>query len=415
MFRIWLYLDFFTFLKGLFSKKKKEFINLIYKKISKQSKKKYVLITSQCRVGFLFILKFLKIKTKKSEIIFCAYNLPEMINVATKLNYKIKFCDLNYKTGSMNVREIKKKISKNTSAIVLTNMFNDYKNSREIKNLAKKYQISLIEDNAIYFDNHVKKNNKIYYSGSFGDFSIYSFNIMKNISSFYGGAISTNNKEFNDYYEKEYNRFINFPKILLIKQLFIYLILKTMSINIFFKLFFIHIIKLSHHYNLSFVLKLIYPSLKSLKKNLPKYYFTKMSNLSIIVTYLQLKNEKKRKKLFRLRQIKHTYYSKKIRIIKNNLLTINTSDKTYQNFLDFPLLVKNKKSLNNFLLNHGVEVRYKHYYNCEKLLKKNISCINAERYENELICLPLHTKINHDYINYTIDKIKQFYFKSKVD
>ena len=41
--------------------------------------------------------------------------------------------------------------------------------------------------------------------------------------------------------------------------------------------------------------------------------------------------------------------------------------------------------------------------------------MNAERYENELICLPLHTKINDDYINYTINKIKQFYFKSKVD
>jgi len=27
----------------------------------------------------------------------------------------------------------------------------------------------------------------------------------------------------------------------------------------------------------------------------------------------------------------------------------------------------------------------------------------------------LHTKINDDYINYTINKIKQFYFKSKVD
>ena len=155
-------------------------------------------------------------------------------------------------------------------------MFNDPKNSTDIKNLASKYKITLIEDNAIYFDNFTKKNNFKIFSGSFGDFSIYSFNIMKNISSFYGGAISTNDEEFKKFYEKEYNKLINFPKILLIKQLFIYLVLKTMSINIFFKLFFIHIIKLSHKYNLSFILKLIYPSLKSLKKNLPKYYFTKI-------------------------------------------------------------------------------------------------------------------------------------------
>ena len=112
-----------------------------------------------------------------------------MVNVAVKLNYKVRFCDLNYKTGSMNVKEIEKKISKYTAAIVLTNMFNDFKNSREIKNLARKYQITLIEDNAIYFDNHVKKNNKIYYSFIWKFFNL-CFNIMKNICAFYGGAFN---------------------------------------------------------------------------------------------------------------------------------------------------------------------------------------------------------------------------------
>ena len=51
----------------------------------------------------------------------------------------------------------------------------------------------MIEDNAIYFDNHTKLEKKINYSGSVGDFSIYSFNIMKNISGMYGGALTTNN------------------------------------------------------------------------------------------------------------------------------------------------------------------------------------------------------------------------------
>ena len=32
-----------------------------------------------------------------------------MINVAVKLKFKIKFCDLNYKTGSMNVDDLKEK------------------------------------------------------------------------------------------------------------------------------------------------------------------------------------------------------------------------------------------------------------------------------------------------------------------
>ena len=61
----------------------------------------------------------------------------------------------------------------------------------------------LIEDNAIYFDNFTKEKNKKIFSGSLGDFSIYSFNIMKQLSAFYGGALATNNKEFIDFFNKE--------------------------------------------------------------------------------------------------------------------------------------------------------------------------------------------------------------------
>ena len=409
MFRIWLYLDFLSFLRGLFFKTNNEILkDFILKKISKQSKKKYAVITSQCRVGFLFILKYLKFKTKKREIIFCAYNLPEMINVAIKLNYKIKFCDLNYKTGTMDILKLKKKISNNTSAIVLTNMFNDYESSKKIKGIALKHKITLIEDNAIYFDNYTKKKIK-YFSGSLGDFSIYSFNIMKNISSFYGGAISTNNREFKNFYEKEYDKLKNFPKLPLINQIFIFIILKIMSITILFKIFFIHIIKFAHNYDIKFILKLIYPSLKSIKKELPSYYYSKISDLSIFVTYLQLKNEKKRKKIFDLRKIKNAYYQKNIKKIKNNLYTFNITDKNFQNFLDFPLLVKNKKSLNKNLLKDGIEVRYKHYYNCEKLFNNSKNCINAERYENELICLPTNPKIHFSYMDKVIHKINHYY------
>ena len=39
-----------------------------------------------------------------------------------------------------------------------------------------------------------------------------------------------------------------------------------MSITILFKTFFIHIIKFAHNYDIKFILKLIYPSLKSIKK-----------------------------------------------------------------------------------------------------------------------------------------------------
>ena len=184
MFRIWIYLNLSNFVKFFFLKKNyKIIISYIKNTLGKQSKKKYVLLTSQCRIGFLYILKYLKKKNpKKNEIIFSAYNLPEMINVAKNLNYKIRFCDINYKTGFINLNQIQKLISNKTNIIVLTNMFNTYQDSLKLKKIAKRFKINLIEDNAIYFDNF-SKNRKKNYSGSVGDFSIYSFNIMKNVSS----------------------------------------------------------------------------------------------------------------------------------------------------------------------------------------------------------------------------------------
>ena len=47
------------------------------------------------------------------------------------------------------------------------------------------------------------KNNKKFFSGSLGDYTIYSFNIMKNISAMYGGALATNDKKFINYYVNE--------------------------------------------------------------------------------------------------------------------------------------------------------------------------------------------------------------------
>ena len=86
MFRIWIYLSIKNFLKSFFLKNtslKKKFVE---KYICKQSKKKYSHLFSQCRVAFYFILIYLKKKRNKNEIILCAYNLPEMINVAKNLN-----------------------------------------------------------------------------------------------------------------------------------------------------------------------------------------------------------------------------------------------------------------------------------------------------------------------------------------
>ena len=414
MFRIWIYLNLLNFIKFFFLKKKyKDIISFIKNTLSKQSNKKFALLTSQCRVGFLYILKYLKNKNpKKNEIIFSAYNLPEMVNVAKNLNYKVRFCDINYETGFIDFNKIKKLISSKTNIIVLTNMFNTYQDSLKLKKIAKKFKVNLIEDNAIYFDNF-SSNTKKCYSGSVGDFSIYSFNIMKNVSSLYGGAVTTNDYNFYKFYVQESKSLSNFNFFILFRQILIFLILKIMSINILYKSIFFKIIKKAHTQHHDSILKIIYPSLRFIKKKFPNYYFTKPSKMSLFFTYLQLKNKYLRKNNFNLRKQKNMYYFKKLVILKKNksFNIVKVKNFNYQNFLDFPILVDDKYKFNYFLLSRGIEIRFKQYYNCAKMFSNGEKCKNADLYEKKLVCLPNHPKISINYANYILKNIENYIFR----
>ena len=107
-----------------------------------------------------------------------------------------------------------------------TNIFNSYEDSIKLRTKCKNMGISLIEDNAIYFGNFKKINNKKKYAGSFGDYSLNSFNIMKNISAMYGGSVETNNKNFYEFATNQLKEFEKFPMMRFFMQSSIFLILK---------------------------------------------------------------------------------------------------------------------------------------------------------------------------------------------
>ena len=350
-FRIHLYLNIKNFLKSVFlTIYKKKHSTTIKSILIKNSKKKYVELTSQCRIAFLIILQYFKKNiSKKNEIIFLAYNLPEMINVAKNLNFKIILCDLDYKTGFYDLKKLRRKINNKTVAVVLTNMFNSYEQGLKLKKICSLKKIFLIEDNAIYFDNYKTAQNTKKYSGLLGDFTIYSFNIMKNISGLYGGAVTSNNKNFNSFSKEKILEFRTFPKIILYKQIIMFFVLKTLSINMLYKYLFFGIIKYVYINKIDFLLKQFYPSLKFKIKKFPTHYFTNISELSKKIIFYQLTDVKKRNQNHKSRKYNNIYYYNKFNKIRlKQVKLIKIYDFNYQNFIDFPILAKNRIALNKF-------------------------------------------------------------------
>jgi hypothetical protein len=238
---------------------------------------------------------------------------------------------------------------------------------------------------------------------------------MKNISALYGGGVASDNKDFNLFGKKQIFAFVSFPKLILLKQIFIFLILKILAVDFLYKYFFFNIIRYAHDHNINFLLKIFYPLLKFKVRNFPNYYFTNITSLSKKLIYYQLKDFNKRIENHENRKLKNIYYLESLKKIKTNKIKLfDIKDFNYQNFIDFPLLVKNRDKLNNFLLSRGIEARLYYYKNCEKIFKKGMKfCKNAKKFENEIICLPNNSKVNLEYIDYIISSISLFFKKKK--
>ena len=408
-FRINIYLQIKHFISSIFLVEP-EVSSKITKIINKFTNKKYTVLTSQLRVGFYLLLKYLKQEfPQKNEIIISSYNLAEMINIPRNLKLKIVFAKSN-ENIFMFEKDLKKKINKKTLAVVTTNIFNSYEDISKIKKICLKKEIPLIEDNALYFGNFHKKKNKKIYAGSIGDYSLNSFNIMKNISAMYGGSVSSNNNKFIVYAKKEISEYKQFSLIKYAKQCFIFILLKLLSLKFFYRILFFDLIKYAHSVNNKFILKFVYPSLNFRKKNISNDYHTKISSLSLKMILLQLKDIGNIMQNHKTRKDNNIYFNKKFKQKRiEGLKLVSLKDPDFQNFNDFPIIVNDKKLLLNFLFKKGIETKAIQYLDCSKIfLSKNNKKEILDNFEDKILCLPNHKKISKKYIDYIINCISSF-------
>ena len=405
--RVYIYLKIKTLLLSLFSGKYSSKEN-ISKTLRKMTDKKYIAYFGMCRSCLIVFLEFLKEKRpKKNEIIVCSYNLKEMIEIIKNYNFNVNLIDIELDNALMDISSIKKKISKKTAAILYTNMFNDYEHALEVRKICNENDILMIEDCAIYLGNHTIFNNKKIYAGSVGDVSIFSFGIMKNVCAIFGGSILTSNKEIYDFISKKNNQFKNFSNLLFLKKIILFFILKISLSKLIYNYLFFYIIKLATIKKFKSLLNLFYPALKfRYRKYIPENYYSKIHNSSLKMVENYINSEDFENEFINRREKNKIYYN----YFKNHsqVKTIEVKDFNYQNFLDYPIIVKNKNDLVNFLLKRGLETRIHFYSNCENNIK-NFKNKNSQFYEENIICLPSHSKISFKKISEYCASISAFY------
>lgn len=106
---------------------------------------------------------------------------------------KPKFIDIDTQTLNIDLKDLKKKISKKTKALMLVHVLGNCTDMDQLMKIKKKHNLILIEDTCESLG--TKYKNK--YLGTFGEFSSFSFYSSHQISSGEGGMVCC--KDINDY------------------------------------------------------------------------------------------------------------------------------------------------------------------------------------------------------------------------
>ena len=128
---------------------------------------------------------------KNDEILIPALCWSTSLWPIVQSGLKPKFVDIDIDTLNINLKDLEKKISTKTKAIMLVHVLGNCTNMDELMKIKQKNNLILIEDTCESLGTKYKKKNL----GTFGEFSTFSFYTSHQISSGEGGMVCCKNVE----------------------------------------------------------------------------------------------------------------------------------------------------------------------------------------------------------------------------
>ncbi len=152
---------------------------------------KHSIAVNSCTAALHLALKAINLK-QEDEVIIPNMTFTATGEVVCYFNAKPVIIDIDKDTHNMDVSKIEKAITKKTRAIIPVHYAGQPCDMDEILNIAKKYNLNVIEDAAHSLPAWYK-NKKI---GTIGDMTCFSFYATKTLATGEGGMITTENNEW---------------------------------------------------------------------------------------------------------------------------------------------------------------------------------------------------------------------------
>ena len=149
--------------------------------------------------------------TPGAEVIMPNFTIISCASSIIQAGYVPIFIDCELDTFNIDVAKIEEKITSKTEAILLVHIYGHPSDVKEIKAIAKKYTLKIIEDAAeAHGAKYIDETNRWAICGSQFEMSIFSFFANKVITTGEGGMVLTNDLDYDDKLRKIRNLY--FPR-----------------------------------------------------------------------------------------------------------------------------------------------------------------------------------------------------------
>jgi len=148
--------------------------------------------TTSCTTALHLGLEAMSITTG-DKVIVPSFTYVASANSVEYTGAEVVFCDIDLRTFNMDETKLEELVKNDSSikAIMPVHLFGLCSDMPYIMELAKKYNLKIIEDSACGFDGWIGDKH----SGTFGDVGCFSFHPRKSICTGEGGMLITNDDE----------------------------------------------------------------------------------------------------------------------------------------------------------------------------------------------------------------------------
>jgi dTDP-4-amino-4,6-dideoxygalactose transaminase len=153
---------------------------------------KEAVAVSSATSGLILAVKGLGLK---GEVIVPSFTFTATVHSLIWNGLTLVFVDCEEGTYNIDVKEIKKKITPKTSAIMPVYIFGNPPRIKELENIAEKNNLKLIFDSAQAFGAECGGVR----AGGFGDCEVFSLSPTKVLTAIEGGLVTTNNIKLAEY------------------------------------------------------------------------------------------------------------------------------------------------------------------------------------------------------------------------